>query len=137
MNSVVLITGASSGIGLAVAREFSESGWQVVATCSNPAAKPELRALACVRVLSLDVTDPESIAPTVSLVISEYHRIEMLVNYAGYGVDGIFEGMTDDVIVRQCETTLFGLRAYPKTFDAEKEARQRQIGERPWSWAAS
>ena len=76
----VLITGCSSGYGLATARHFHARGWQVLATMRRP--DPALFADAPgVRVLALDVTDPDSIARAVG----EAGTVDVLVNNAGIG----------------------------------------------------
>ena len=61
VQKTVLITGCSSGYGLETARHFYSQGWSVVATMRTPRADvlPESERL---RILALDVTDPESIA---------------------------------------------------------------------------
>src|SRR5262245_13537937 len=58
----VLITGANRGLGLEFARQYSAAGWQVIATARQPEAATELKALGDkVRLVSLDVTRPESV----------------------------------------------------------------------------
>jgi NAD(P)-dependent dehydrogenase (short-subunit alcohol dehydrogenase family) len=76
----VLITGCSSGFGLEAARVFLDRGWNVVATMRKP--QPDvLPASERLRVLALDVTDPDSVARAVS----EAGPIDVLVNNAGFG----------------------------------------------------
>jgi|SRR6476469_8802339 len=105
----VLITGASSGIGKAAARLFAAKGWQVAATMRTPAKETELNQLPNVRLYALDVTDPASIDTAVAAVIRDFGGLDALVNNAGYGVDGVFEAMTDDTIARQFDTNVLGL----------------------------
>lgn len=78
--STVLITGTSSGFGLATAELFLERGWNVIATMRSP--KPEiLPASDRLTILALDVTDPASIASA----IEKAGPIDVLVNNAGFG----------------------------------------------------
>ncbi len=105
----VVITGASSGIGKAAAQVFAKAGWNVAATMRNPAKETELQQLKNVRLYSLDVTDVASIGAALQAVQRDYGRIDVVVNNAGYGVDGVFEAMTDEVIEKQFDTNVFGL----------------------------
>lgn len=109
MTSTVFITGSSTGIGKATALYFAQQGWNVVATMRKPDPTHELSTLPNVKVYSLDVTDPDSIDRTLQEVIDRFKHIQVLVNNAGFAVDGIFEAMTDDVIEKQFNTNVFGL----------------------------
>jgi len=82
----VLITGCSSGYGLATARHFHAQGWNVVATMRTPrdGILPRSERL---RVLPLDVTRPGSIAAA----LDASGPIDVLVNNAGVGLAGAFE----------------------------------------------
>ena len=79
----VLLTGANRGIGLEFARQLAARGDRVVATCRNPDAAPELRALD-VQVEELDVASAEQIARVVALF--EGKPLDLLLNNAGVGV---------------------------------------------------
>lgn len=83
----ILITGCSSGFGQAIAAQFLDQGWEVIATMRNPSAEglPESDRL---QVLPLDVTDPDSIARA----IAEAGQIDALVNNAGVGMLNVLEG---------------------------------------------
>ena len=105
----VLITGAGSGIGKAAAEAFAQAGWQVAATLRQPDKEQDLRALPNLRLYALDVTDEASIEAAIGKVVADFGRIDAVVNNAGYGVDGVFEAMSDDVIRRQFDTNVFGL----------------------------
>lgn len=105
----VLITGASSGIGQAAARLFAQRGWQVAATMRNPHQDTELAQLPNVRLYALDVTDPASIEAAVTAARRDFGGLDALVNNAGYGVDGVFEAMSDEVIAKQFDTNVLGL----------------------------
>lgn len=114
----VLITGASSGIGKATAKYFSEKGWHVAATMRTPERDDEVHRYPNTRVYSLDVTLPESIDAAIGQAVRDFGRIDAVVNNAGYGVDGVFEAMSDDVIRRQFETNVFGLMRVTRSFIA-------------------
>ena len=127
----VLITGASSGIGRAAARLFAERGWQVAATMRNPTKETELGQLPNVRLYALDVTDSASVERAVADAIRDFGGLDALVNNAGYGVDGVFEAMTDEVIARQFDTNVLGLmrctRAVIPHFRAQQSGTIVQI----------
>lgn len=109
MERVVLVTGSSSGIGRATVAAFSAAGWRVVATLRRPDAAPELAELAGVQVVPLDVASIESVEQAIAAAVATHGRLDVVVNNAGFAVDGVFEGMTDDVIRRQFDTNVFGL----------------------------
>ncbi len=100
----VLITGCSSGYGLATARHFHASGWQVVATMRRP--RTDLLP-AGVRVLALDVTDPASIADALEAA----GPVDVLVNNAGLGLFGAFEATPLATVREIFETNTFGTMA--------------------------
>ena len=85
----ILITGCSSGFGLETARLFLERGWAVIATMRTPRTDV-LPASEHLRVLPLDVTDPESIRRLVEAA----GPIHALVNNAGIGLMSVLEGTT-------------------------------------------
>lgn len=105
---VVLITGASSGIGLAAANLFAARGWRVAATMRNPADGAALEKQEGVKVLALDVTDTDSVEVAVAAALEHFGRIDVLVNNAGYGLFGPFELATDEQIRRQFATNVEG-----------------------------
>ncbi|CAM3705802.1 Short-chain dehydrogenase/reductase [Bordetella sputigena] len=82
----VFITGCSSGFGLDTARLFLDRGWNVVATMRTP--RPDVLAESDrLRVLPLDVTDPDSVARA----IAQAGEIDVLVNNAGFGAPSPIE----------------------------------------------
>jgi NAD(P)-dependent dehydrogenase (short-subunit alcohol dehydrogenase family) len=102
----VLITGCSSGYGLATARHFHAQGWNVVATMRTP-REDILPRSDRMRVLALDVTKSESIAA----VIEACGPIDVLVNNAGIGVVGAFEATPMNTVREVFETNTFGAMA--------------------------
>ncbi|RKH67241.1 SDR family oxidoreductase [Corallococcus interemptor] len=107
----ILITGCSSGFGLDTARHFLEHGWKVIATMRKP-REDVLPRSEHLRVLPLDVTDPASIRK----VVEDAGPIDALVNNAGVGLMGIFEGTTMETIRGTFETNLFGAMAVTQAF---------------------
>ena len=102
----VLVTGSSSGYGLATAQHFHDRGWRVVATMRTPRAGL-LAGSERLRVLPLDVTDPES----VTAAVTEAGPIDVLVNNAGIGAFGAFEAVPMRVTREVFETNTFGVMA--------------------------
>jgi NAD(P)-dependent dehydrogenase (short-subunit alcohol dehydrogenase family) len=115
MPKTVLITGTSSGIGKVAALYFSQQGWQVAATMRTPEKDIEVKSYTNTKVYALDVTNSESISAAFTSVINDFGKIDVVVNNAGYGVDGVFEAMTDETIERQFDTNVFGLMRVTRT----------------------
>lgn len=115
----VLITGCSSGYGLATARHFHAQGWNVVATMRTP-REDLLPRSDRLRVVALDVTKPESIAAALAAV----GPIDVLVNNAGIGVLGAFEAMPMTTIRELFETNSFGVMAMTQAVLPQFRARK-------------
>lgn len=109
MKKTILITGSSTGIGKAIALYFAEKQWNVAATMRNPANEKELTKFPNVKLYQLDVTNTQSIDNAIEQSIKDFGKIDVLVNNAGYGLDGVFEAMNDEMIKTQFETNVFGL----------------------------
>jgi len=110
----VLVTGTSSGIGLATAVATARAGWTTVATLRDPGRAGPLRTAAQqagveLDVRALDVTDPASIADCLAGVVADHDRLDALVNNAGAAHVGTVE--TDDMAAfRAClEVNFFGV----------------------------
>ena len=108
MPITVFITGASSGIGKAAAKHFSQKGWNVSATMRNPQDGAELED-DNVMVSKLDLLNPATIQDAVIAAEERFGSIDVLVNNAGYGAYGPLEATPMSVIRRQFEVNLFGL----------------------------
>jgi NAD(P)-dependent dehydrogenase (short-subunit alcohol dehydrogenase family) len=112
--AVVLITGCSSGIGLETALAFARRGDTVAASMRNPTAGgPELQRRAKeegleIDVVTLDVTDDESVTVAVRDVDSRLGPIDVLVNNAGVGYPGPLETMDIDRARAVLETNYWG-----------------------------
>lgn len=108
MNKVILITGASSGIGKAAAILFAQRGWHVAATMRQPDKETELTQYPGIKLYTLDVTQPDSVAQAVEQALADYPRIDALLNNAGYGLVGPLETASEEKIMEQFQTNLFG-----------------------------
>jgi NAD(P)-dependent dehydrogenase (short-subunit alcohol dehydrogenase family) len=114
----VLITGTSSGIGLATAIGAARAGWTTVATMRDTSKAEALLKAAAehkvadrIQVKRLDVTDPESIAACLDEVIAEHGRLDALVNNAGAAQVGTVELMSLDDVRAAMEVNFFGVVA--------------------------
>ncbi|MFL0410977.1 oxidoreductase [Microbacterium paludicola] len=108
--SVWLITGASSGLGRALAEHLLERGHQVVTTARDISALDDLQHAFPDTALpvTLDLTDQATIAAAVQTARTHFGRIDVLVNNAGYGYTAaVEEGEAADV-ARLFETNFFG-----------------------------
>jgi NAD(P)-dependent dehydrogenase (short-subunit alcohol dehydrogenase family) len=108
VSKAVLITGCSSGIGWATAERLANVGWRVYATARKVEAIAPLEESGC-RLLSLDVTDEDSMVSAVEEVERREGAVGVLVNNAGYSQSGAVEAVPMDKIRRQFETNVFGL----------------------------
>lgn len=104
----VLITGCSTGIGRVTADRLLRGAWKVTATARRPETIKDLGE-AGARVLPLDVTDEVSMSTAVSAVEEADGAVGVLINNAGYGLQGPIEEFSMDEVRRQFETNVFGL----------------------------
>jgi NAD(P)-dependent dehydrogenase (short-subunit alcohol dehydrogenase family) len=104
----ILITGCSTGIGRATAERLAAGGWPVYATARRPDAIRDLEARGC-KTLALDVCDDASMQAAVGAVERAHGAVGVLVNNAGYGLEGCFEETPMAEVRRQFETNVFGL----------------------------
>lgn len=117
----ILITGCSSGFGLETAKHFLDRGWKVVATMRTP-REDVLPRSEHLRVLALDVTDPESIRHAVAAA----GPIDALVNNAGFGAASPFEAIPMTTVREVFETNTFGTMAVTQA--VLPQFRQRKAG---------
>jgi NAD(P)-dependent dehydrogenase (short-subunit alcohol dehydrogenase family) len=104
-----LITGVSSGFGRALAEAALRDGHAVAGTVRSMGDKEKFEALGrAARGVILDVTDTARIAPAVAEIESSFGTIDVLVNNAGYGHEGILEESSIDELRRQFEVNVFG-----------------------------
>jgi short-subunit dehydrogenase len=108
ISKAVLITGCSTGIGRATALLLAERGYPVYATARRLDAIADLATKGC-RTLQLDVCDEASMAAAVQTIEASEGAVGVLVNNAGYGLEGAFETTPMSEVRRQFETNVFGL----------------------------
>ncbi|MBN3238488.1 MULTISPECIES: oxidoreductase [Pectobacterium] len=106
-SKVILVTGASSGIGEATALRLKASGHTIYAAARRIERMQKL-AEADIRVLPLDVTDSVSVQTVVDTIIAECGRIDVVVNNAGYGSYGAVEEVSPEEGRAQFDVNVFG-----------------------------
>ncbi len=109
MERVVLITGASSGIGLHTAKLFQTKNWKVAATMRKPEDVVELQKIVDLECFRMDVTDVDSVRSAIAGTLEKFGRIDAVVNNAGYGLLGPFEAASEERVRKQFEVNVFGL----------------------------
>lgn len=114
----LFITGVSSGFGLALAREALAAGHRVIGTVRSDESRLAFEAVDSDRAhaLLLDVTNIDAIPDVVADAESNLGPIDVLVNNAGYGHEGIFEESPLDDMRRQFEVNVFGTVAITHAF---------------------
>jgi NAD(P)-dependent dehydrogenase (short-subunit alcohol dehydrogenase family) len=129
----VLVTGASSGIGLETALYLAERGFSVCATMRDLSRRDELEAQAAkrrvsVQVEALDVTNAGSIEAVVRTLRDRHGGVHALVNNAGVQLRGYFEDCSDDEIRSVFDVNLFGTMAVVRAvLPLMRSARQGRI----------
>lgn len=121
------ITGVSSGFGEALAQAALSAGHRVVGTVRNEAARERFTALHAERAHArlLDVTDVDAIDGVVAEVEASIGPVDVLVNNAGYGHEGVMEESPLADLRRQFEVNVFGAVAVIKAFLPYLRARRR------------
>ncbi len=124
---LLLITGASSGFGRALAQQALLAGHRVVGTVRNETARHAFETLAPGRALGrlLDVTDTAAINALVTDIETNVGSIDVLVNNAGYGHEGILEESTLAELRHQFEVNVFGPAALIKAVLPHMRTRRR------------
>ena len=105
---IILITGASSGMGYETARILAEQGHRVYGAARRVQKIEELASYG-VQALPLDITDEASIIACVKTIIDCEGRIDVLINNAGYGYFGAIEDVPMSDAKHQFEVNIFGL----------------------------
>jgi NAD(P)-dependent dehydrogenase (short-subunit alcohol dehydrogenase family) len=128
-NGRILVTGATSGIGLATAQRFAALGWEVFATGRSESARRALRealpadaagatGTARTHVVALDVDDAASIAVCQReiLALTDGYGVDVIVNNAGFARVSPIAELTDQELRSHFETNVFGLVAVTRAF---------------------
>jgi NAD(P)-dependent dehydrogenase (short-subunit alcohol dehydrogenase family) len=108
---VFLVTGASRGLGRAIAEAIPAAGHRLVATARNPRSLDDLVAQHpdAVRAVALDVTDPDAARAAVQAAVDAFGRLDVVVNNAGYADLAAVEDVTLDAFRAQIDTNLLGV----------------------------
>lgn len=128
--AIALITGASSGIGLATAVTLARGGHTVIGTMRNLHSAGEIHKIAAeeklaLKVEMLNVDDDASVRDAIGKVLTEYGHIDVLVNNAGIGGGGSIEELSIEVFRQVMETNFFGaLRCAKGVIPGMRERRQ-------------
>jgi NAD(P)-dependent dehydrogenase (short-subunit alcohol dehydrogenase family) len=114
MKKVALVTGSSSGIGLETALALARDGYHTFASMRDTKKSVELEHAAkkenlTIDVIELDVDKEESIVSVIKKITSDYQRIDVLVNNAGYGQFGCTEDVSINDFRKQFETNFFSI----------------------------
>jgi len=132
MPSVAVVTGASSGIGLATTRALAAAGWKVIATARRPETAESLREIADelpgVELRTLDVTSDESVDLCIRSILTDLGGIDLLVNNAGAGHRGTLEQLSMDELSQSMELNFFGVARVTKAvLPAMRAARTGRV----------
>ncbi len=113
MKKIIIVTGASSGIGKATALQLIKEGHTVYGAARR-VAKMEDLVSAGGKAVAMDVTNHEQVHAQISKIIEAEGRIDVLVNNAGYAVYGPVEEINYEQAKRQFDVNLFGLAEVTK-----------------------
>ncbi|MBK0011871.1 oxidoreductase [Stenotrophomonas sp. S41] len=127
ISRLFLITGVSSGFGRALAQQALQAGHRVVGTVRSETARHDFDALAPGKAFArlLDVTDATAIDALVRHIETDIGAIDVLVNNAGYGHEGVLEESTLADLRQQFEVNVFGPAALIKAVLPNMRARRR------------
>ncbi len=133
MKRTAVVQGASRGLGLAFASELVRRGYDVFATCRQPAGAHELAQLP-LRVLALDVRDEKTVEEAAVRVREEAGRVHLLVNCAGVLHEGDdirpekkLESISPDALRRVFEVNAFGPLLVAKHFHPLLRHEERAV----------
>ncbi|WP_296990514.1 oxidoreductase [Thalassospira sp. UBA1131] len=117
MTKRFFITGANSGFGFAIAKAALAAGHDVIGTVRSDQAHDKLKAeLPDIRMVRLNVTDFDAIPKTVARAEDDFGPVDVLINNAGYGHEGVLEESPMDELKRQFDVNVFGATAVAKAF---------------------
>jgi len=105
----VLITGASRGIGAATAEIFADNGYNVIINYNkNHERAKQIASKTGGNLIQADVSDIAQTEKMIDSIISEYGKIDVLVNNAGISVTGTFDSISDEDARRLFDVNIFG-----------------------------
>jgi len=104
---IVLITGASSGIGKQTAIFLSKNNFTVYAASRTPQKLQSVKSDSLIPIF-LDITNFDLVKETINVILKKEQRIDILVNNAGYGLVGTVEDVTEEQMYHQFDINLFG-----------------------------
>ena len=104
MSKVIIVTGASSGIGKSIAKLLSSNGFKVYGTCREP----KKYNISDFNLLKCDINNIDQIKDFINYVINKESRIDVLINNAGIGITGPLEETSQDDMKKAFQTNFFG-----------------------------
>lgn len=120
------ITGANSGFGLAIATAAVEAGHTVIGTVRSEASREAMeKTLPALRTVHCDVTELDRVADVVRQADDEHGPVDVLINNAGYGHEGVLEESPLEEMRRQFDVNVFGAVAVAKAFLPRFRERRR------------
>lgn len=113
MKKVVLVTGASRGIGAGIARKFAENGYNVIINYNNSEKEAftitkELEKITEVMPIKCDISKEQEVVNMVNLAMKRFGRIDVLINNAGISIDKLFADKTPEDFRKTFDTNVIG-----------------------------
>ena len=98
MEKVILITGASRGIGREIAEKLAQKGYQVIANYNKSEEKAQelKKEYSNIDIYKADVSKRQEVQGMVKYIIDKYKKIDVLINNAGISISGLFTEATDE-----------------------------------------
>ena len=120
------ITGANSGFGLAIATAAVQAGHEVIGTVRSQSSREAMaKSLPALHTVICDVTEFDRIPQVVRQAEDKYGPVDVLINNAGYGHEGVLEESPIDEMRRQFDVNVFGAVAVAKAFLPKFRERRR------------
>lgn len=107
-NKVILVTGASSGLGKDFARQLIKEGHTVYAAARREEKMNDLKQEGCIPI-KMDITEEQSVQNVVNIIQEKHGALDVLINNAGFGMYGAMEDTTIEDARYQFEVNIFGL----------------------------
>ena len=128
MNKIVLITGASRGIGREIAKSLSQKGYQIIANYNKSVEQAQkLREENInIDIYKADVSNREEVHKMVQYIINKYHKIDILINNAGISESKVFTDVTDQDWNNMINNNLYS--AFCTTQEVLEEMIKRKEG---------